>query len=232
MRMCIPKVQRTHRSQRKRIVPPPTHRLGLWPRGCNFNRRMGAIAPPSHSWTDPLVEDMLCNARTGLTVAVVTGPGRAVLFYRRRSMGEGFTTDEARHATFLLTGAGMWVGKLAYLAADPMTIKRVKGPLFKPYRIVKLRWGDQDIPMWICRPKNPSSLIPQELPLWKTCLEIVVLTTYHHPAGLLGAGNVTGIGETKSLNHLGFLHLPQTVGLRVTKVCYQQLPLCCPGLTS
>ena len=29
--------------------------------------------------------------------------------------------DEARDATFLLTGAGMWVGKSAYLAADPMT---------------------------------------------------------------------------------------------------------------
>ena len=42
-----------------------------------------AIPPPSHSWTDPLVEDMLCNASTGLTKAVVTGPGRAVLFYRR-----------------------------------------------------------------------------------------------------------------------------------------------------
>ena len=37
-------------------------------------------------------------------------------------MGEGLTLDEARYATFLLTGAGMWVGKLAYLAADPMTI--------------------------------------------------------------------------------------------------------------
>ena len=38
-------------------------------------------------------------------------------------MGEGLTTDEARDATFLLTGAGMWVGKLAYLTADPMTIQ-------------------------------------------------------------------------------------------------------------
>ena len=48
---------------------------------------LGAIPPPSHSWMAPLVEDMLCNARTGLTEAVVTGPGRAVLFYRRCSMG-------------------------------------------------------------------------------------------------------------------------------------------------
>ena len=38
-------------------------------------------------------------------------------------MGEGLTADEARDATFLLTGAGTWVGKLAYLTADPMTIQ-------------------------------------------------------------------------------------------------------------
>ena len=54
----------------------------------------------------PLVEDMLHDIRTGLTKAVVTGPGRAVLFYGRCSMGEYLTADEARDATFLLTGAG------------------------------------------------------------------------------------------------------------------------------
>ena len=69
---------------------------------------------------------MLCKARTGLTKAVVTGPGRAVLFYGRHSMGEGLMVDEARDAAFLLTGAGTWVGKLAYLAADPMTIQEGK----------------------------------------------------------------------------------------------------------
>ena len=69
----------------------------------------------------PLIEDMLHDARTGLTKAVVTGPGRAVIFYGRRSMGEGLTADEARDATLVLTRAGTWVGKLAYL--DPMTIQ-------------------------------------------------------------------------------------------------------------
>ena len=65
---------------------------------------------------------MLHKARTGLTKAVMIGPGRAVLFYERHSMGEGPRADKARDATFLLTGAGTWVGKLAYLTADPLTI--------------------------------------------------------------------------------------------------------------
>ena len=66
---------------------------------------------------------MLQEARTGLTEAVVIGPGRAILFYGRHSMGEGLKADEARDAAFLLTGAGMWVGKSAYLTTNPMTIQ-------------------------------------------------------------------------------------------------------------
>ena len=88
-----------------------------------LTEELGAVPPPSHSWTAPLMEDMLCDARTGLTKVVVIGPGRAVLFYGRHSMGEGLTADEARDTTFLLTGAGMWVGKLAYLTTDPMKIQ-------------------------------------------------------------------------------------------------------------
>ena len=37
-------------------------------------------------------------------------------------MGEGLKVDEARDAAFLITGSGMWVGKPAYLTADPMTL--------------------------------------------------------------------------------------------------------------
>ena len=55
--------------------------------------------------------------------AVVIGPGRAKFFYGRRSMGEGIKADEARDTAFLLTGAGTWVGKLAYLTTNPMTLQ-------------------------------------------------------------------------------------------------------------
>ena len=37
-------------------------------------------------------------------------------------MGEGLKADEARDATFLITGSGTWVGKPAYLTANPMTL--------------------------------------------------------------------------------------------------------------
>ena len=91
-----------------------------------LTEELEATPPPSHSWMAPLVEDMLHKARTGLTKAVVTGPGRAALFYRRCLMGEGLMADEARDTAFLLTGAGTWVGKSAYLTTDPMTIQMGK----------------------------------------------------------------------------------------------------------
>ena len=51
----------------------------------------GAVPPPSHALTAPLVEDMLHYARTGLTkvIAIVTGPGRAVLFLLETFSGRG-----------------------------------------------------------------------------------------------------------------------------------------------
>ena len=69
---------------------------------------------------------MLQEARARLTKAVVTDPGRVILFYGRCSMGEGLKVDKAGDAAFLLTGAGTWVGKLAYLTTDPMTIQEDK----------------------------------------------------------------------------------------------------------
>ena len=54
-----------------------------------LTEELEAVPLPSHSWMAPLVEDMLHDVRTGLTKAVVTGPGRAVLFYGRCSLGEG-----------------------------------------------------------------------------------------------------------------------------------------------
>ena len=84
---------------------------------------LGDVPPPLHAWTTPVIEDMLQETRAGLMEAVVIGPGRAILFYGRCSMGEGLKAAEARDAAFLLTGAGTWVGKSAYLTANPMTLQ-------------------------------------------------------------------------------------------------------------
>ena len=126
-----------------------------------LTEELGAIPPPSHSRMAPLVEDMLHEARTGLTEAVVTGPGRVVLFYGRCSMGEGLTGDEVRDAAFLLTGAGTSVGKLAYLTTDPMTIQEGKRAIAQavPDNQVKARG-----------PGHPQVNLLAQQPLWFNAL--------------------------------------------------------------
>ena len=88
--------------------------------------KLGDVPPPLHAWMAPVVEDMLRDIRARLTEAVVIGPGEAILFYGRRSMGEGLMADEARDATFLITGDRTWVGKPAYLTTDPITLPEGK----------------------------------------------------------------------------------------------------------
>ena len=87
---------------------------------------LGDLPPPSHTWTAPVIEDMLREMRAGLTEAVVIGPGSAILFYGRHSQGEGLKADEARDATFLIMGAETWAGKSAYLTTNPIMLQEGK----------------------------------------------------------------------------------------------------------
>ena len=92
----------------------------------------GAAPPPCHTWMAPMVEDMLCHGRTGCTKAIVMGPGLAVLFYGRWSLGEDLSLGKVRDATFTLTGVGIWVGKPAYLVTDPLTMQEANEQLPRP----------------------------------------------------------------------------------------------------
>ena len=40
-----------------------------------LTKETGAAPPPPYAWTAPIVEDMLYHSRTGLTKAIVMGPG-------------------------------------------------------------------------------------------------------------------------------------------------------------
>ena len=50
------------------------HCLGIH---VTLTKKTGAAPPPPHALMVPLVEDMLHHGRTGLTEAIVTGPGKA-----------------------------------------------------------------------------------------------------------------------------------------------------------
>ena len=178
----------------------------------DFNRRIGGHTPTLSFLDGPTGWRHVARSKNWTYQTVVIGPSRVVLFYGRHSMGEGLKVDEARDATFLLTGAGMWVGELAYLTTNPRTIqegKRAIAQAVSDNRVKVRGWG---IPMWICWPNSPSGSMLREHLLQKMCPEIAVLMIPEHPVGPLEAENAIGEEETRGLHHLGFLHLPPDHG--------------------
>ena len=187
---------------------------------------LGDVPPPSHSWMTPVIEDMLRETRAGLMEAVVVGPGKAILFYGRCSLGEGLKVDEARDATFLLTGAGAWVGKSAYLTANRMTLQEGK-------RAIACAILDHGVKAR--GPGHPQVNLPAQLPFrfntsrllhWKTSLHTRSTMIDRPLDGLLEAVAATGGGETKDHNHPDSYPLRWTEALRVTGV---QSPRHLPG---
>ena len=197
-----------------------------------LTEELGAVPPPSHSWMAPLMEDMLHDARTGLTEAVVIGPGRAVLFYGRCSMGEHLTADETRDAASLLTGVGTWVGKLAYLTADPMTIKESWWAIAQAIMDYQVKVREPGYPHVNLLAQQPFRFDPPERLHYEGCLwGMVAPIINHHHLGHWEAKNATDVWETKGLCHLSSPYLPQIMGLRATGVHYQWLPQCHLGMT-
>ena len=83
----------------------------------------GGTAPPSpHAWQMPVVGDMVWEGKVGLTEVVVTGLGRAILFYGQQSLGEGLSLGKVQDIAFMLSGAIGWVDKQAQLNTNPVSL--------------------------------------------------------------------------------------------------------------
>ena len=162
--------------------PNTRHCLGIH---VTLTKETGATPPP-HAWMVPLVEDMLCYGRTGLTKAVVMGLDRAVLFYGRWSMGEGLSLGEARDATFTLTGAGIWVGKPAYLATDPLTIIEGQQTIAQAITECQIEARGPGQPCLNLSNPQPFRFYHPGYSPQKDCPRDASLTINHHPAERLG----------------------------------------------
>ena len=174
---------------------------------------LGDVPPPLHSWTTPVIEDMLWESRAGLTEAVVVGPGRAILFLGRHSLGEGLKADKARDATFLLTGAGAWVGKSAYLTADPMTLQEGKRAIACAVLDHGVKARGPGHPRVNLPAQPPFRLLHQETGWHMRSLKI------DRPLiSLLKATAATGGGETKDHNPPDIYPLCQTKASRAIGV--------------
>ena len=188
------------------------------------------MPPPSHSWMACLMEYMLYDTRTRLTKEVEIGPGRAVLFYGRYAMGEGLMADEARDAAFLLTGAGTWVGKLAYLATDPMTIQEGRWTIAQALTDCPVKARGPGCPNVNPPAQQPFRFDPPRASPTKDTSRDRGSDCQPSPHWPLRGWECNRCWRDQR-PHLSSPHLPQFVGLRATGVHYPWLLWCCLGLT-
>ena len=87
-----------------------------------LDQRGRSFPPAPHAWQAPMVEDMLHDSKAGFTEPVVMGPGWAVLFYGRQSLGEGLRLGKTQDAVFMLSGALSWVCKHARLNTNAFSL--------------------------------------------------------------------------------------------------------------
>ena len=132
-------------------------------------------------------------------------------------MGEGLKADKARDATFLITGSSTWVGKPAYLTANPMTLlegRRTITRAILDQRVKARRLGhprvnlpaQQPFRFDVSRTPPPRAYSPKE-------------TQMGCPLnGLPKAEAATGGGEIRNRDHPGFLPLHQIEVSRVMGV--------------
>ena len=186
--------------------------LEIW---VTLTDELGDTSPPLHAWMAPVVEDMLQEVRAGLTEAMVIGPGRAILFYGRHSMGEGLKADEARDAIFLLTGAGTWVGKLAYLTANPMMLQEGKRAITKAVLDHRVKARGPGFPRVNPLVQQPFRFnTSRTSPLGDTLAFYSFWWEDEPLDGLPKAEGIIGDRETSDLSHLGSPPLLQTVALK------------------
>ena len=130
--------------------------------------------------------------------------------------------DEGRDATFLLTGAGMWVEKLAYLTTDPMTIQEGKRAITQAASDHRVKVRGPGLPHVNPPVQQPFQFNPLgSSPLKDASVDCSsdYLLSPHWPTR---GRSIIGIRETKGLNHLSSLQLPQTMVLGMIGVHYQQ----------
>ena len=188
-----------------------------------------AAPPPSHAWQAPIMEDMLRDCKAGLTEAIVTSPGQAILFYRQQSLGERPSLGKAWDAMFTLSGTVSWVGKWAQLSAKPASLGDGWWLIAQAITEGHIKPRGSSHPCSIPPASTPFNFHNQDLSPWPASIPVVaewweVPRLSPHPAHQ-GQGQLLRQGQDWDqrqwelwVAHPSHLCSPQTMGLKVTKV--------------
>ena len=94
-------------------------------------------AVPAYTWTEEIIRDHLDRDIPEMTQMVILSPMACIFFKRRRSMGEGYTGEEAHEIIGRVAGVQMWAGTDAFIAAYVVMLGKARHILVKARKFIK-----------------------------------------------------------------------------------------------
>ena len=86
---------------------------------------------PAYIWTDEIIRDHLSRDIPEITKLVMLSPSGCVAFKGKRSLGEGYTGDQALEIIRRLEGHQLWPSTEVTITACPITLMEARHVLVK-----------------------------------------------------------------------------------------------------
>ena len=114
-------------------------------------------AVPTYTWTEPIIRDHLERHIPEMTQMIVLSTTAMIFFKGRRSVGEGYTGEEAHQIIDRVAGARSWAGTDALVAAYAVTLREARNLLVKAQEFVRCRTIQK-----VLAPKSPPTPTERE----------------------------------------------------------------------
>ena len=94
-------------------------------------------AVPTYTWTEEIIRDHLERDIPEMTQMVILSPMACMFFKGRRSVGEGYTGEQAHEIIGRVAGTWMWAGTDALVAAYVVTLGKARHILVKAREFIR-----------------------------------------------------------------------------------------------
>ena len=121
-----------------------------------FDTVVADKAVPTYTWTEPIIRDHLERHIPKMTQMIVLST-TAVIFKGRRSVGKGYTGEEAHQIIDRVAGARSWASTDALIAACAVTLREARQLLVKAREFVRCRTIQK-----VLAPKLPPTPMERE----------------------------------------------------------------------
>ena len=94
-------------------------------------------AVPAYTWTEEIFRDHLERDIPEMTQMVILSPTACMFFKGQRSVGEGYTGEQAHEIVSRVSSMRMWAGTDALIAAYVVTLSEARHILVKAREFIK-----------------------------------------------------------------------------------------------